>query len=86
MPSETPITASFTLLGLGRKLRRRWKNGICCVGRGDGFGEDELVVSDSFVVRVWDSSSTVLEGSMVVVEVVVLLLQIVDEAATQHSS
>ena len=81
MPSETPITASLTLLGLGLKLRMRWKNGICCVGRGAGFCEDEVVViRGSLFVSVWDSSSMVVEGSIVVFEVDVLVLWMVDEA------
>ena len=84
MPSETPITASLTLLGLGRKLRMRWKNGICWVGRGVGFCEDEVVVIRGFFfVSVWDSSSTVVEGSRVVFEVDVLVLWMVDEPIAQ---
>ena len=84
MPSETPMTASLTLLGLGLKLRRRWKNGICCVGRGIGFCEDEVVmIPGSFFVRVWDSSSMVVEGSVVLFEVFVLVMWMVDEAVAQ---
>lgn len=46
------MTASLTLLGLGLKLRRRWKNPICWDGRALDFGEDEVVVVVSFEVRV----------------------------------
>ena len=82
MPSETPMTASLMLLGLGLKLRRRWKSGNCCVGRGVGFCEDEVVVMlGSFFVSVWDSSSMVVEGSIVVFELVVLVLWMVEAVA-----
>ena len=78
------MTASLTLLGLGLKLQRRWKNDTCCVGRGIGFCKDEVVVIlGCFFVSVWDSSSMVVEGSRVVFEVVVLVLWMVDEAVTQ---
>ena len=84
MPSDTPMTASLTLLGLGLKLRRRWKNGTCCVGGRIGFCEDEvLVILGSFFASVWDSSSTLVEGSIVVFEVVVLVLWMVDETIAQ---
>ena len=76
------MTASLMLLGLGLKLRRRWKSGICCVGRGIGFCEDEVVVIlGSFFVSVWDSSSMVVEGSIVVFELVVLVLWMVEAVA-----
>lgn len=72
------MTASLTLLGLGLKLRSRWKKPICCGGRPLDFGEDEVVVVvDSFEVRVWDSSSIVVEGFM---ELVVLMLLVADNA------
>ena len=68
------MTASLTLLALGLKAWRRWSSDICCVGAGEG----EVVVVVVVVVvvgacgaRVWDSSSMV-EGSMVVVEVLVV--------------
>ena len=80
------MTASLTLLGLGLKLRRRWKNGTCCVGRGIGFCEEEVaVVPGPFFVRVWDSSSMVVEGSIVVFEVAVLVLWVVVEPIAQRS-
>ena len=73
MPSETPMTASLTLLGLGLKLRRRWKAVPCWVGRGFGFDESEVVVVlSSFGLRVWDSSSMVVEGSIVVLVLVLV--------------
>lgn len=51
-----------------------------------GFCEDEVVVIlGSFFVSVWDSSSMVLEGSIVVFEVVVLVLWTVDETIAQCS-
>ena len=40
---------------------------------------------DSFVVRVWDSNSIVVEGSIVVVEVLVFVLQTVDGAVARHT-
>lgn len=67
------MTASLILLGLGLKLRKRWSSDICCVGSGVGFGEDEVVVG-ACGARVWDSSSMLVEGSMVVVELVVVLV------------
>ena len=54
------------------------------IGRGAGFSEDHSVV----VVgeRVWDSSSRVVEGSLVLIEVlVVLMLDMVDEAIAPYS-
>lgn len=71
------MTASLTLLGLGLKLRRRWKNPICWAGRALDFGEDEVVVVVSFEVRVWDSNSMVVEGFIVLV---VLMLLVADNA------
>ena len=59
IPSETPMTASFTLLGLGLKLRRRWNSVIDWGGRGVGFSKDEVVVVVEGAERVWDSNSTV---------------------------
>ena len=62
----------------------RWKSGICCVGRGVGFREDEVVVIRGFFfVSVWDSSSMVVEGSRVVFEVDVLVLWMVGEPIAQ---
>ena len=71
------MTASLTLLGLGLKLRRRWKNPICWDMRALDFGEDEVVGVVSVEVRVWDSSSMVVEGFM---EVVVSMLLVADNA------
>lgn len=85
MPSETPITASLMLFGLGLKLRRRWSNDICWVRWGVGIGE-AVVAEATCGGRVWDSSSMEVEGSMVVAEVViVLVLLVVDDVVAECS-
>lgn len=43
------------------------------VGRGFGVGEDKVAVG-ACVVWVWDSSSMLVEGSMVVVDVFIVLV------------
>lgn len=67
------MTASLTLLGLGLKLRRRWSSDDWSVRRGFGVGEKELVMG-AFGAKRCDSSSMLVEGSMVVVEVLVVLV------------
>ncbi len=71
------MTASLMLLGLGLKLRRRWSSDICGFGCGPGCGfgmdEDRAAVG-ACGARVWDSSSMLVEGSMVVVDVLVVLV------------
>ena len=66
------MTASLMLLGLGLKLRRRSRRDICWVGWGAWVGED--VVMGACGVTVWDSSSMLVEGSIVVAEVLVVLV------------
>lgn len=72
MPSETPMTASLMLLALGLKLRRRSTSDICWLGWEAWVGED--VVMSACGGSVWDSSSMLGEGSMVVAEVLVVLV------------
>lgn len=79
------MTASLMLLGLGLKLRRRWSREICWAGLGFGSGEDEVAVG-ACGERIWDSSSILVEGSMLVIEVVVVLvLLVVDEDVAECS-
>ena len=73
------MTASLMLLGLGLKLRRRWSGDVWCVEWGLGVCEDEGAVG-ACGARIWDSSSMVVGGSMVVYGVlVVCVLEFVDE-------
>lgn len=67
------MTASLMLLALGLKLLRRWISDICWAGWGLGAGEGGLAV-DPCGVRVCDSSSILVEGSMAVEEVLVVLV------------
>lgn len=66
------MTASLMLLGLGLKLRRRPRSDSRWLEWGAGVGED--VVVGAFGERTWDSSSMLVEGSMIVVEVLVLFV------------
>ena len=66
------MTASLMLLGLGLKLRRRLRSDICWVDWGAWVGDD--VVVGTCGERTWDSSSMLVEGSMVVAEVLVVLV------------
>ena len=66
------MTASLMLLGLGLKLRRRLRSDICCVERGAWVGAE--VVMGAWGERIWDSSSMLVEGAMVVAEVLVVLV------------
>ena len=67
------MTASLTLLALGLKLRRRWSSDICWNRWGVGVGENEVVMG-AFGAKRCDSSSMLVEGSMVVVDVLVVLV------------
>ena len=66
------MTASLMLLALGLKLRRRLRSNICWLGWGVWVGGE--VVMGACGERFWDSSSMLVEGSMVVAVVLVVLV------------